>query len=36
MKYGAICGAECVTSKYLVADHLSVEFLERNYQRYYG
>lgn len=35
MRYGAICGAECITSSQLVASHLNVEFLEKSYIKFY-
>jgi len=35
-RYGAICGAECITSNQLVANRLSPALLEDNYHQFYG
>lgn len=35
MRFGVICGAECVTSNQLVAGHLSAEYLEASYRKLY-
>ena len=35
MRYGAICGAECITSKQLVSDRLNQKLLESLYRKYY-
>lgn len=35
LKYGAICGAECITSKQLVSENLSSIFLEEKFKELY-
>lgn len=35
MRYGAICGAECITSNQLVADGLTVDHLEQSYLKFF-
>ncbi len=36
MKYGTICGAECITSKELVGEKLNSRYLEKSYVENYG
>ena len=36
MKYGTICGAECITSEQLVSEKLSREYLEGAHETYFG
>ena len=36
MKYGAICGAECITSEQLVSEKLNPKYLEEVYEKQYG
>jgi sugar/nucleoside kinase (ribokinase family) len=36
LQYGTLCGAHCITSNQLAADHLSSKILETEFQKYYG